>query len=66
MKAVADVDARYAEKNRLQLAQFQRETEFARQKFQIAAAGYEMAQRRSANSRVLGMVTGGEERGDPK
>jgi hypothetical protein len=66
VKAVADLEARYAEQNRVQLADFKRETEFARQRLEIAAANFEMSERHWNNDRGLGMVTGPVESGDPK
>jgi len=66
VKAVADVEARYAEQSRVQLAEYRREADLASQRLQIAAAGLDMAQRRSNNVRLLGMVTGGEQPGEPK
>ena len=66
VKAVADVEARYTEQSRVQFAEYRREADVASQKLRIAAAGLDMAQRRSNNERRVAMVTGGEPAGEPK
>lgn len=66
VKAVADEEARYAEKNRLQLAEFKSETTHARQQLLIAAEGLDLAQRRSIMTRAQSMVTGPQEQAVPK
>jgi hypothetical protein len=66
VKAVADVEARYAEKNRVQLAEFQKVSEDARNRLLLMASGYDTAQRRAQTKRLLGMNKAGDESGDPK
>jgi len=66
VKAVADVEARYAEKSRVQLAEFQRETEAAQNKLIVAASFYDRAQRRSQVSNTARMSRPGDEAGEIK
>ena len=66
VKAVADVESRYAKESEVQFAKFQRETEAARQSLVYYAEKLEMAQRRNNNLRAQYMVTGPEQQGDPK
>jgi Putative zinc-finger len=63
-KAVAEVEAREAEKNRLQLAELRQTAEEARTKWILASAELDKSQVRAQNRRILGMVRPGETPGD--
>jgi hypothetical protein len=66
-KAVADVEARYAEQNRVQLAAFQKASEDERNRLLLAVgAAYETAQRRAQVIHTAVMARPGDEAGDPK
>jgi anti-sigma factor RsiW len=64
VKAVAEVETRYAEKSRLQMTQFQREVNVARDRLMLAHSALDMSQRREniwrANAMVTGPPAGGE------
>jgi hypothetical protein len=55
-KAVAEVEAREAEKNRVQLAELRQTAEDARTKWILASAELDKSQIRANNHRMLGMV----------
>jgi anti-sigma factor RsiW len=59
-KAVAEVEAREAEKNRVQLAELRQTAEEARTKWTLASAELDKSQMRAQNRRMLGMVRPGE------
>jgi len=60
VKAVADVESKYAEKSRVQAAAFQQEAEDARRRLLLAAEELDRASRRNNVVRHSAMVTGGE------
>ena len=60
IKAVADIESRYAEKSHLQVVAYQQETENVRGRLILAAEELDRATRRSNLSRQSAMVTGGE------
>ncbi|MBS1859856.1 MAG: zf-HC2 domain-containing protein [Acidobacteria bacterium] len=63
VKAVADVEARSTEQNRLELAQFRREAEDTRRQLILAAAELDKSQRRNQLLRTMALSRpdGGEE-----
>jgi len=65
-KAVADVEAQYAEKNRVQLAEFQKAADDVRMKLVLVEEEFDREQRRARISHTANMVRPGQERGEPK
>jgi len=66
VKAVAGVEARYQEQNRVQLAEFRKAGEEARNRLMIAESFYTTEQKRSQVRNVARMVRPGDEAGEPK
>ncbi len=56
VKAVADVEARYQEKSRLQLAEFRQTAEEARRQLILASVELDKVQRRNQMARISAMV----------
>ena len=66
VKKVADVEARYAEKSRVQLAEFQQASEEVRQRLILAAGEYDRSQKRDQVNKVLAILQRREDSGDTK